>query len=148
MKWGYQPFRSLAKLAREIDHGHRATDRERLAERLTVIARVLGHEGQDAVFTAAMIDRVHAGWAQRSAGAWSWGTTGVLSFGSQSTMRKCARAVLVASLVVDQRCLDPVEKYDSLPPPGASFGIAKTWSVKVIDWYDAAGNSIAARAPA
>lgn len=117
------------------------TDRERLAERITVIARVLGHEGQDAVFTASMIERVHAGWVQRSAGAWSWSTTGLLSFGSQSTMRECARAVLVATLVVDQRSLDPVEKHDS-PPQGASFGIAKTWSVNVIDWYDAEGRPI------
>lgn len=125
----------------------RATDRETIAARLTVLARALGWGGHDATITAAGVVRVHAGWVQRSAGAWSWGTTGRLSMGSQSPMRECVRAAWVVSVIVDQYAIDPVGKNDA-PPAGASFGINPPWgrSAAHIKWYDAAGNLIAADA--
>jgi hypothetical protein len=119
-----------------------ATDRERLAARVTVILRAMGHEGDDAVVAPDDIDRIHAGHWQRAAGAWSWGTRGHVSLGSQSPMKACARAVLVMSQCVDQYSLDPIGAHDH-PPSGASFGFAKPHDVSRVDWYDADGNPIA-----
>lgn len=127
-------------MRREIGGTRRPSDRERIAVRLTVLARLLGWDGPDAIITPEGIARVHAGWAQRSAGAWSWGTTGRLSMGSQSPMRECARAVWVVSLIVDQHCIDPVGKNEA-PPVGASFGLRPAWARSSAHdkWYDADG---------
>ena len=137
--------RRLKVLARRLaGKPRRTTDREVLASRVTIILRAMGYDTADAAIAPSGIERVYAGHDQRSKGAWSWATTGRLSVGSQFPMKECARAVLVVTQSVDQYSVDPIDSRHYAPPAGASFGIAKRWDVKIVDWHDATGQPLGA----
>lgn len=110
------------------------TVRSRLQRKVQIILIALGRRVED--IATVQVYPLRAGAHQKSAGAWSWGSRGVLDIGSQAPMSACVRSPVIVSEIARQYHVDPVGKKDGTPP-GASFALLDMYGKPV--WYDDEG---------